>query len=129
MQLLQSFMNEIQAGPTWVYWWVNFMGLAFLPALFFAFSRREARLALLVMALNLPFMLWLYAQFGYVRLLGLPHVILWTPLAIELWRSRSTWRVKETFAGKWIALLFMTILISLVFDYADVIRYIAGDRG
>jgi hypothetical protein len=27
---------------------------------------------------------WLYDRMGYVKLLGLPHIVVWTPLAIYL---------------------------------------------
>ncbi|PKP68118.1 MAG: hypothetical protein CVT83_06585 [Alphaproteobacteria bacterium HGW-Alphaproteobacteria-5] len=127
MEIAEAFMRDVAAGPAWVEAWVNFMGIVFFLAIPFAFSRAEARWALVVMALSLPAMMWLYATVGFVRLLGIVHVVLWTPFAIYLWRQRSTWRVRETLAGKWTALLFATVLVSLVFDYLDVIRYMLGD--
>lgn len=127
MELVEAFMREIAAGPAWVEAWVNFMGVVFLLAVPFAFVRIEARWALVVMALSLPAMLGLYASVGFVRLLGIVHVVLWTPFAVYLWRRRDTWRVRETLAGKWVTLLFATILISLAFDYSDVVRYFLGD--
>lgn len=129
MNVLENLMAEIASGPTWVRIWVNFMVLMFLPAAVFAFYRRQARWLVLVMVLNVIFMLWLYAQVGYVRLLGLPHVVLWTPLVIAWWKTRAQWRVKETIIGKWILAVFVTMIISLVFDYADVTRYLLGERG
>jgi len=128
METVNAFFADLRAGPTWVYWWVMFMGLAFMPAFIFALSRQEARWTVLAMLATFPAMMWLYAQVGYVRLLGLPHVIFWTPLLVYLWTRRRRWRVRDTLAGKWIAVLVATILISLAFDCADVIRYIAGDR-
>lgn len=128
MDIYQSFAAEIEAGPQWIYWWVNFMGFVFMLAIPFAFFRVEARWTVLVMLLTVPSMLWLYSQVGYVRLLGIVHVVWWTPLLIYLWLRRDKWRVRETIAGRWIALLFATIVVSLLFDYTDVIRYLAGDR-
>lgn len=128
-ETMQAFSADMAAGPQWVSLWVNFMGLVFLLAIPFAIIRAEARWTLLVVLLNTPAMLWLYSELGYVRLLGIVHVILWTPLAIYLWRRRGQWRVRETLAGKWIAVLFTTILVSLAFDYADVARYVLGERG
>lgn len=127
MELVEAFMRDIAAGPAWVEAWVNFMGVVFFLAIPFAFVRVEARWALVVMALSLPAMLGLYAAVGFVRLLGIVHVVLWTPLAVYLWRRRNAWRMRETLAGKWIALLFVTILVSLAFDYSDVVRYLLGD--
>ena len=129
MEIYEAFAADIAAGPTWVEWWVNFMGLVFLLAIPFAFFRVEARWALLAMALTVPAMLWLYSEVGYVRLLGIVHIVFWTPLAIYLWMRRDQWRVKVTLSGKWIAVLFATIMVSLAFDYTDVVRYALGDRG
>lgn len=128
MDLVSAFMQDLAAGPAWIYAWVMFMGIVFMPAIPFSFSRVEARWAVLAMLLAFPSMMALHAAVGMVRLLGIVHVVLWTPLAVYLWGRRNSWRVKETLAGKWIVLLFATILVSLVFDYTDVIRYLLGDR-
>jgi len=129
MELFTAFQQDMAAGPAWVVHWVNFMGVVFMLAIPFSVVRMEARIALVVFLLTAPAMMALYAQVGYVRLLGVVHVILWTPLAYYLWKRRDKWRVRETIAGKWIFLLFVTIVISLIFDYTDVIRYAAGERG
>ena len=69
----------------------------------------------------------MYEQMGYVRLLGLPHVILWTPLAVYLFRQ-----VRRPDMPQWPARLMsvtlVVILISLAFDYVDVIRWMLGER-
>ena len=129
MDVYQAFAADVAAGPQWVYWWVNFMGIVLMLAIPFAFVRAEARWAVLVIALTFPSMMWLYAQVGYVLLLGLIHVIIWTPYVVYLWMRRDRWRVSETISGKWIALLFATMIVSLAFDYTDVIRYALGERG
>lgn len=128
MDLVRAFMQDLAAGPAWVFAWVMFMGIAFMPAIPFSISRVEARWALLAMLVAFPSMMALHAAVGMVRLLGIVHVVLWTPLAVYLWRRRGEWRVKDTLAGKWLVVLFATILVSLVFDYADVIRYLLGER-
>ena len=129
VEIYEAFQADIARGPQWVAWWVNFMGLVFLPSLFFFPFRREARWAFLTMfVLTIPAMLALYAQVGMVRLLGIVHIVLWTPLLIALLRTRSSWRTRETWAGKWIVLLCAVMLVSLAFDIADVVRYVLGER-
>lgn len=128
MEVVGAFLRDIAAGPAWVGAWVNFMGIVFLLAIPFSFARVEARWALAVMALTFPAMMGLYSLVGFVRLLGLVHVVLWTPFAVYLWRRRAHWRIRETLAGKWIAVLFATIVVSLAFDYTDVVRYLLGER-
>ena len=128
MEIADAFQADIKASSTWVYWWVNFMGLVIMLAVVFVFTRVEARWTLVAMALTVPAMLWLYSQVGYQRILGLPHVIFWTPLVIWLWMRRDKWRVKETLGGKWVLVLFTVMVISLVMDYTDVARYLMGER-
>lgn len=129
VEAVNSFYQDLNAAPEWVQVWVNFMGAVFALGIVFAFRRIEARLALLVMAVTIPAMIGLHSAIGYSRLLGIVHVVLWTPLAVWLWRRRGAWRAKETLSGKWIALLFATIIVSLAFDYADVVRWLMGERG
>jgi hypothetical protein len=70
----------------------------------------------------------LYSQIGYSRLLGLAHVIFWTPVLVYLVRRHAQWRVGQTLSGKWIVLSVMVLTVSLAFDYTDVIRWILGER-
>jgi hypothetical protein len=128
MEAVQSFLDDLRAGPAWIWFWVNFIGAVFALAIPFAARRIEARAALLVMALTLPAMIALHSAVGYSRLLGVVHLVLWTPFAFWLWRRRDAWRARETLAGKWIVLLFATMLVSLAFDYADVTRWLMGER-
>lgn len=128
-EAIAAFAADLAAAPAWVGAWVNFIGLVFVLAIPFAFRRVEARAALLVMALTAPAMIALHSAIGYSRLLGVVHVVMWTPFALWLWRRRGQWRVSQTLGGKWIALLFATMLVSLAFDYADVVRWLLGERG
>ena len=70
---------------------------------------------------------WLYGQMGYVKLLGLPHIIFWTPLAIYLFMQLR--RVDLPLWPRRIMIVVLaTVVISLAFDYADSIRYFFGER-
>lgn len=128
MEYLAAFEADIARGPLWVQYWLNYMGLVLMLAFPFAFVRAEARWAVLVVLLTLPSMVALHHAMGYVRLLGVVHVVIWTPFVIYLWRRRNEWRVKETISGKWILVLFLTMIVSLAFDYADVARWLIGER-
>ena len=129
MEQFAAFQADIGNAPPWVQYWLTFMGIVLMLAAPFSIVRTEARWAALVMLLSLPAMIALHDAVGYVRLLGLVHVVLWTPFVIYLWRRRDKWRVRETLSGKWIALLFATMIVSLAFDYADVARWLLGERG
>jgi hypothetical protein len=72
-------------------------------------------------------MQWLYGELGYVRLLGLAHVLFWTPLAIYLYLRLKNPDVVTPFRQvMWFLLL--TMLVSLAFDYTDIVRYLLGER-
>lgn len=129
MEQLKAFAADVASAPLWVQYWLNFMGVVLALSIPFAFARVEARWALLVTAASLPAMIALHSLVGYVRLLGLVHVVIWTPFVIYLWRRREHWRVKATLSGKWILILFLTMIVSLAFDYADVARWLLGERG
>ena len=128
LEIMQNFQAEIKAGKAWIDIWLNILSFVLILSIPFAFVRKEARWVLLSLFLVFPAMMYLYSQIGYVRLLGIVHVIFWTPLLIYLWIRRSEWRVGETISGKWIVAVVTVLAISLAFDYVDVGRWLLGER-
>lgn len=130
---MQDLMNAWQADvakqPQWVQHWMDVMVvvLAVFGAVF-SFVRVEARWVLAGFVLGAAALIGLYSQIGYSRLLGLGHIIFWTPVLIYLIRRRAHWRVAETLSGKWLVLAVMVLSVSLAFDYTDVVRWILGER-
>ncbi len=126
-----TLSEAMAAQPAWLQIWLNILLLgAFalpLSLLIWKQTRLLAVTCLLAAGLGAFGVDAMYQQLGYVKLLGLPHVILWTPLAIYLfvtWRKVTTPRAAKII----IAFILTTILISLAFDYTDVIRYALGER-
>ena len=111
----------------WFYW----LGFAIVATpIILAFSKATRRDALIVLLINISVIVsmgWLYRQIGYVRVLGIVHVILWTPLFIYLFgRARNG---GMTFAFRLVIWIFVaTLAVSLAFDYVDVMRYLLGER-
>jgi hypothetical protein len=126
-----TFEEAIAEQPQWVQLWVSWMSFVLIGSFVaLLFSKATRRDALILLAVNLPMvfaMQWLYAQVGYVRLLGLPHVIFWTPLVIYFIRRLRDPSITAPFRQV-IWLLLSTMIISLGFDYADVARYLLGER-
>lgn len=126
-----TFEEAIAQQPQWVNWWLNWMlvGAFVLPIvlLFWRSSRMAGAAAVVASVLSAFSINWMYGQLGYVKLLGLPHVILWTPLAVYL-----VTQLRRADMPKWprmiMGLVLATILISLAFDYTDVARYLLGER-
>lgn len=121
-------MNEhMMAQPLWVVAWLLIMGALHVAAVPLAVKDWRPRLMVIVMIVNLIFMSALFHKYGYTRILGLSHVIFWTPLLAYLWKSRNA-HPERIWTGRFVKLAMVIIFISLLFDYADVIRYILGDH-
>lgn len=86
----------------------------------------EGRLALACLMLAFMIMWGIYVQKGFVRLLGLGHLIAWTPQVV--WYTHV---VLEGSAAGWFLYWLIAVLvvngISLVIDFVDVVRYTLGD--
>ncbi len=63
---------------------------------------------------------------GYNGLLGISHVIFWTPLLVYLYRLRAMVN-RASWVGRWFVALFVSNAVSLVMDSVEVVRYFAGD--
>ncbi len=122
-----SLGAAIMAQPLWLQAWIGWMMLVNFAGAVIFIRRPEAKWVLAAIIAAALFMSWLYGQFGYQRILGLAHVAFWTPLMIYLWSRRKQWDL-PTLPGKWLAAVFVTDLTSLVIDYIDVVRYLAGER-
>ena len=126
-------LNEAMAahGPDWLGIWmpVLFGGAFILPLalLIWKPTRLAAIVTVLASFLGALSTNVLYSKIGYVKLLGLPHILFWTPLVIYLFtllRKPAVGKVPTMI----ITVVSVVILISLAFDYTDVIKYLLGDR-
>ena len=123
--------EAIATLPTTVRYWIMWMNVTVLAALvIFALNRPTRMTALVLLVANVAmvaFMTWLYNRVGLVRLLGLPHLIFWTPLVV--------WFVLQLRRGDLprqpmtaMVILTITLSISLIFDAVDVARWLLGER-
>ncbi len=127
-----SFQDALATQPDWVRLWVLWLNIATLGALALCLAARatwaEAAAIFLANLAMVPSMLWLHAEVGFVRLLGLPHLVFWTPLlvwlALRLRRRAEIPRLQR--AG--LLVYAATLAVSLAFDAADVLRYLLGER-
>ncbi len=110
--------------------WLNWMTICFLVSLLFVWTHKAARWVLAVMVLTMPLGLAIFALTGAVHLLGITHLILWTPLLVYMVKSEvrtDEFKVGSPY-GIWVLLLVATIFISLVFDVRDVILVALGQK-
>ncbi|MGD1935729.1 MAG: hypothetical protein ACFB0Z_14725 [Candidatus Phaeomarinobacter sp.] len=123
---MDMMANIAAEGPLlqgWVYW----MMIINTASILFVIQRVEARWVLAAWVANLFLMGFLYDTYGYTRILGLSHIVLWTPLLVYLWRRRSEID-GSSWGGRYLWVLFITNFVSLVFDYVDLVRYFMGDQ-
>ncbi len=126
-----TFEEAITMQPIWVQLWLNLLlfGAFFLPVtlLIWPASRLAGIITVLASLVGGLGVVLLYGQLGYVKLLGLPHVLIWTPVAFYLFRQIR--RDDMPVWPRWIMVVVLsTILVSLLFDYADLLRYVLGER-
>jgi len=127
-----SFEEAVALQPAWVGIWLNILllGAFALPItlLFWRASRMAGFWSLVAALLSGVSVTWMFNQLGYVKLLGLPHLLFWGPLLVYLWRQ-----IKRPDMPVWprrIIYVVMTVIaISLAFDTVDVLRYLLGERG
>lgn len=71
---------------------------------------------------------WLFQTYGFTRILGLAHLVFWTPaVAFLIWRVKNGAVPLKSVFGVYLAVLIATNSTSLIIDTVDVIRYLAGD--
>jgi hypothetical protein len=111
----------------WLYWMAFAITVTPLVLVFSKATRIDAVIVFLTNIAMLVGMSWLYDKMGYVRLMGVVHVILWTPLFIYLVRRAKTGDMP--LLCRLVMWMFAaTLALSLVFDYTDTVRYLLGER-
>ena len=125
----------IAMQAAWLQAWVMVLVIVNLAAALFLVARQDGKFSIRAEVLAIlvsffaagAFMSWLYEQLGYVRLLGLPHLVFWLPvyiwLVIKFRRNEFTPPFKH-----YLVLYFLVAGISLVLDLVDVFRYLLGER-
>jgi hypothetical protein len=115
----------------WMIVWLYWMSFAIIVTpLVLIFSKATRLDAVIVFLTNLAMFVgmgWIYELMGYVRLMGIVHVILWTPLFIYL-VLRAKKGEMPLLCRLAIWMFAATLAVSLVFDYTDVVRYLLGER-
>ncbi len=121
-----TLFEGIFSQAAWLQIWVVWLMLVNSASVFFV-RRREARWVLGAWLVNALLMTVLAEVNGFNRLLGLSHVLVWTPLLVYLALRWSGFSGASLY-DKWLRVLFASNLLSLIVDYLDVVRYLFGDR-
>ena len=128
MEFEAVLLKGMWAAPVgWKFWlgWMIFLNL--VVSSFYFRRNQEARLILFAFLAQGVIMVVIADTLGYVRLLGIAHVILWTPLMVYLFKRVTIVRDDQPYFI-YIITVLVTDCLSLVIDYVDVGRYILGER-
>lgn len=123
--MIDFFKTMLLMSKPWVAWVGLLMAVNMMGPLFFM-ATLEARVVLGTMMASAALMIAIFAQKGFVRLLGLGH-ILWIPLILWLF-GRMNFEAPFTGFEQWIVAVIILNGLSLVIDAVDVIRYLKGER-
>ena len=133
-QIPETLNAAMATEPAWLQAWIMLLVVSNLAALVFV-ARRDADgwgVRIEPIAIVLSFfaagaaMGWLYDQVGYVRLLGLAHLVFWGPVWGWVLSKRRAIGTQSLY-GKYIHLYLVVAGLSLVIDALDVVRYLLGD--
>jgi hypothetical protein len=120
--------------PAWLRGWILVLVATHFTAVLFLVRRENGRLGIRAEPLAILlsfffaalFMNWLYAKVGYVRLLGLAHLVFWGPVWVWI-ASRRRALGTATWLGRYVHVYLGVAGLSLLIDAVDLVRYLAGD--
>lgn len=126
--------DAIATEPLWLQAWVLALVVVNLAAVLFVAHRDGGRwrvraepVAILASFVAAGvFMGWLYEQVGYVRLLGLAHLVFWGPVWVWILSRRRAIGASTRF-GQYVHVYLVVAGASLVIDAIDVARHLLGD--
>ncbi len=107
--------------------WVGLLAMVNMVGGLVYIRTMEGQLALACLMLAFLIMWGIYAKKGFVRLLGLGHLIAWPPLMIWYAKVLAQGNVEGAFKY-WLMAVLVVNGISLVIDLVDVVRYSLGDK-
>lgn len=122
--------------PGWLLAWLAVLTAANLGAVLFIAKKTPDgwRLRWEALAIIAAFLLagtlmdYIYAQAGYVRLLGLAHLIVWPPVWAWIFVHRDDY-IETPWFARYVAFYLLVAGLSLVIDAIDVARYLLGETG
>lgn len=131
LTLTQAMSTE----PLWIRIWLFALVATHFCALLFVVGRVAGRwrvrvepIAILAGFFGAALLMnWLYEQSGYTRLLGLGHLVFWTPVWLWVMSRRRAIGTASWF-GKYVHVYLVIAGISLAIDAVDLVRYVVGEH-
>ncbi len=126
LKLIKVFLRGVlQLAPLW--WaWLGVLMLVNIVVPLGYLETIEARVVLAAVAVGMVIQFTIIARLGFVRLLGLGH-ILWLPMLPWLALRLADHGLHGGF-GRWLLVLLVIDATSVAIDIADVNRWLRGER-
>ena len=117
------FFIELIQQPVWVPVWVLILAIVNVASVGF-WNEPLAKVIFVTFMLSAMLIMGLYSRFGFEKILGMGH-ILWIPLFVYVLMEIPA--ARDIFKG-YLIILSIFIVISLVFDIADVWKYFTSRK-
>ena len=127
MTLEEAMALQPQWVVIWVYVLVAGAFVAPVVLLIWKASRKAGIITLIASLLAGYGVHMMFDAMGYVKLLGLPHLILWVPIVVFLMAQQARGDMPN-WPRRIIWFIIAIICISLAFDFIDVVRWVLGER-
>jgi len=92
------------------------------------FTTFEGKFALISMIGAMVIMTFIYAKHGFVRLLGLGHILFWLPFMYFCLIQIKNWSLLDSAFRLWLLVVTLFNGVSLVLDFVDVFRFLKGEK-
>ncbi len=107
--------------------WVGLQALVNMVGGLIFIRTLEGQMALAGLMLAFLIMWGIYVKKGFVRLLGLGHLIAWSPMMVWFGKVIAQGNAEGGFQY-WIISVLVVNGLSMMIDFVDMVRYSLGDR-
>lgn len=129
-----TLTDAMATEPLWLKAWLLTLVSTHMIALLFIVGRSAGRWIIRYEAIAIfvsffaagALMNVLFEQFGYTRILGLAHLVFWTPAYAWVALRRKSIGTASVF-GKYLVFYLVIAGICLAIDAVDVARFVIGD--
>jgi len=126
LRAMFDFLRTMMTFPKpWVVWIMLLMLVNMVIPLFYL-GTPEGKVVLGAFVLGALLQTAIFAAKGFVRLLGIGHIV-WVPMVAWLWTRLEVVPASSVFRY-WLLATIVLVSLSLLIDAVDVIRYLRGER-
>jgi len=128
MKAMIELMRKIFTMPfPWNLWVIILSMINFIGGVMFI-STFEGKFSLFSMMGAMIVMTIIYARYGFVRLLGLGHILFWLPFVAFCIRQLTNGTTLSASFRVWLLTVTIINSASLVLDIIDLFRFLKGEK-